>query len=77
QSMNTQPESHPDYLADRSDAKSIQFHAHRQLLRQIMVSIEFRQHPNEWWHFSFGDQMWAWLGRDQSEPPLVARYGAV
>ena len=20
----------------------------------------FVQHPNEWWHFSYGDQLWAW-----------------
>ncbi|MFM7652374.1 MAG: D-alanyl-D-alanine dipeptidase, partial [Vulcanococcus sp.] len=30
----------------------------------------FEQHPNEWWHFSYGDQLWAWrAGQD------VACYG--
>lgn len=70
--------SHPDYFANRPDAESIQFHAHRQLLCQIMVSIGFCQHPNEWWHFSLGDQMWAWsANHDRGDLSLVARYGAV
>ena len=25
-----------------------------------MGTAGFVQHPNEWWHFSHGDQMWAW-----------------
>lgn len=69
--------SHPDHFADRSNAQSAQFHDRRQLLRQIMVSRGFCQHPNEWWHFSIGDQMWAWFDRDRMNPLLVARYGAI
>jgi D-alanyl-D-alanine dipeptidase len=30
----------------------------------------FAQHPNEWWHFSHGDQLWAWR---QQQP--IAHYG--
>ena len=33
---------------------------HRDLLRQSMEAAGFAQHPNEWWHFSWGDQLWAW-----------------
>lgn len=33
---------------------------HRDLLRQVMEAAGFAQHPNEWWHFSWGDQLWAW-----------------
>lgn len=69
--------SHPDYFADRSNAQSAKFHDRRQLLRQIMVSNGFCQHPNEWWHFSIGDQMWAWFDRERIDTMLVARYGAV
>ena len=25
-----------------------------------MRSAGFVRHPNEWWHFSHGDQLWAW-----------------
>jgi zinc D-Ala-D-Ala dipeptidase len=33
---------------------------HRQLLAEAMGSAGFVRHPNEWWHFSWGDQLWAW-----------------
>jgi D-alanyl-D-alanine dipeptidase len=26
----------------------------------VMLEVGFAQHPNEWWHFSQGDQLWAW-----------------
>ena len=56
--------SHPEY------------HAHRQLLRDMMLKAGFQRNPKEWWHFSFGDQMWAWL-YNQSHPEnvMTARYG--
>lgn len=34
--------------------------ANRDLLRSAMLAAGFAQHPNEWWHFSHGDQLWAW-----------------
>lgn len=82
--------SHPNYTtaqlqradlspAERSYLETI--HQHRLLLRQIMESAGFCQNPNEWWHFSLGDQMWAWLqGGDGSASPeenRCAHYGAV
>ena len=48
------------------------WHHHREVLRASLASAGFAQHPNEWWHFSWGDQLWAWL---QGEPQ--ARYGRV
>jgi zinc D-Ala-D-Ala dipeptidase len=33
---------------------------HRTLLGDVMASAGFVRHPNEWWHFSWGDQLWAW-----------------
>ena len=30
------------------------------LLADVMEASGFAQHPNEWWHYSFGDQLWAW-----------------
>jgi D-alanyl-D-alanine dipeptidase len=62
--------SYPDHFA-RSDADNAPaFHQRRQLLQRILTQAGFAQHPNEWWHFSYGDQMWAWL----SGSPY-ARYG--
>ncbi|MGZ5841473.1 MAG: M15 family metallopeptidase [Xanthobacteraceae bacterium] len=33
----------------------------RRLLYWLMVGAGFASNPNEWWHFSWGDQMWARL----------------
>ncbi|MEA5466541.1 M15 family metallopeptidase [Leptothoe sp. PORK10 BA2] len=85
------PRSYPNYFseqtsseqttadqsgADQPGAKT--FHHHRTILSQAMDSAGFRQHPNEWWHFSLGDQLWAWLGLTQaaaSQNAAVAHYG--
>ncbi|MBX2865845.1 MAG: D-alanyl-D-alanine dipeptidase [Leptolyngbyaceae cyanobacterium MAG.088] len=60
--------SYPNHFADKPDGET--FHCHRTLLSQTMQTAGFRQHPNEWWHFSQGDQLWAWL-----ENAGNARYG--
>jgi D-alanyl-D-alanine dipeptidase len=44
--------------------------ASRRLLHWLMVAEGFAGHPDEWWHFSWGDQMWAAL-----EDKAVAHYG--
>lgn len=69
------PRSHPDYYANQAEKL---YHEHRQLLRDVMYSAGFRRHPNEWWHFSLGDQMWAWLYHQENPTVTVtARYGGV
>ena len=35
--------------------------ANRRLLHWLMHEEGFAGHPDEWWHFSFGDQLWAAL----------------
>lgn len=70
--------SHPDYYAHPQNAPEQIYHYHRQLLRDTMEGAGFRQHPHEWWHFSQGDQLWAWLNRqDHPETEYLARYGRV
>ena len=68
--------SHPDYYANSDRPEAQKYHAHRQLLQDVMLKVGFQRNPREWWHFSFGDQMWAWLN-NQSNPanPVTARYG--
>ena len=46
---------------ESKDAKV--FNYRRNLLKEIMTQFEFVQHPNEWWHFSYGDQLWAWKNK--------------
>lgn len=72
--------SEPDHWLERSRCcrdtaereRYLHWHQHRCWLRQAMAAAGFCQHPNEWWHFSWGDQLWAWRHR-QSQ----ALYGRV
>ena len=70
------PVSEPDHHRARAqlDAHSPEaiWHGRRQRLVAVMCWAGFAQHPNEWWHFSWGDQLWAW--RQSKEK---ARYGRV
>jgi D-alanyl-D-alanine dipeptidase len=60
--------SEPDYYRRCADAlpagesrqQALQWHHNRSLLATAMATAGFCQHPNEWWHFSYGDQLWAW-----------------
>ena len=46
--------------------------ANRRLLYWLMVEAGFAANPNEWWHFSYGDQMWA-----QATGAAAALYGGI
>lgn len=64
--------SNPDYYAAANPAA----HGNRLLLRAAMGAAGFARHPAEWWHFSLGDQLWAWLLRQENpQNPVMARYG--
>lgn len=70
--------SHPIYYQYSQNQLEKQYHHHREILREAMKAGNFRRHPGEWWHFSLGDQMWAWL-ENQKNPSqsTIARYGRV
>ncbi len=51
---------------EKLDAENFSFsdqeaRANRRLLHWLMLEQGFAGHPDEWWHFSWGDQMWAAL----------------
>jgi D-alanyl-D-alanine dipeptidase len=46
--------------------------ANRRLLYWLMAEAGFAANPNEWWHFSYGDQMWA-----QATGADAALYGGI
>lgn len=65
----------PNYFADNKEKP---YHEHRQTLDQAMRSAGFVRHWNEWWHFSYGDQIWAWMmTQNQPDRLFIARYGRV
>ncbi|EDX86928.1 D-alanyl-D-alanine dipeptidase superfamily [Synechococcus sp. PCC 7335] len=65
------PRSYPQHFADSHDIAQQQAHYHRSLLAEVMATAGFVQHPKEWWHFSVGDQLWAW----QVGKGVIAYYG--
>lgn len=68
--------SEPDHYADQAlrqpGSEAEHWHKRRRLLAEVMAAAGFVRHPNEWWHFSWGDQLWAWLSQAD-----VACYGRV
>ena len=61
------PISHPNHFSLKKKPERTSdectWHERRSLLAKVMIHQGFVQHPNEWWHFSFGDQLWAWANR--------------
>jgi len=55
--------SNPYFYAFIKNEEAIIWNSRRNLLREIMSKFGFAQHPNEWWHFSYGDQLWAWKNK--------------
>jgi zinc D-Ala-D-Ala dipeptidase len=72
------PRSYPDHYIGLADPEAEQCDRHRQLLHYVMKTAGFQRHYHEWWHFSWGDQLWAWLIQRQNlESQITARYGRV
>ena len=68
--------SYPDHFVGL--AKSETFDQNRQLLHYVMRSAGFAQHYHEWWHFSWGDQLWAWSEmRSDFSKRMTAQYGRI
>ena len=55
--------SYPDFYENIKNEEAIIWNSRRNLLRKVMNKFGFAQHPNEWWHFSYGDQLWAWKNK--------------
>jgi len=71
--------SHTDFLEWNVDSSVVSFsddeaQKNRRLLHWIMVEAGFVNNPTEWWHFSWGDQMWAKLTSAVSGVRTLAWY---
>jgi zinc D-Ala-D-Ala dipeptidase len=58
--------------SETPDSEKQTYHQRRLLLKAVMEQAGFQRHPGEWWHFCYGDQMWAWLSE-----ATTAIYGRV
>lgn len=70
--------SYPNFYQNKTREIDQIYHQRRELLKEIMTTAGFCQHPEEWWHFSLGDQMWAWLkGYEFPKTKVIAYYGRI
>jgi D-alanyl-D-alanine dipeptidase len=67
----SEPEHHAGAAQRDPAGEAARWHGRRQLLKRVMADAGFAQHPNEWWHFSHGDQLWAW--RSGASPAIYGR----
>ena len=58
---DTNEKALPNFFLNATDAASKHYHSMRQLLKTVLETNGFTQHPNEWWHFSKGDQLAVWV----------------
>lgn len=63
---------HPDICGTFSLIISEEATRNRKILLDIMHEHEFVNYPKEWWHFSYGDRLWAYLKKKK-----VAIYGGI
>ncbi len=54
------PDAHASAAEQDPLGDAALWHGRRCLLHDVMRAAGFVRHPNEWWHFSHGDQLWAW-----------------
>lgn len=66
---------HPHYYLGSTEADADEINGNRDLLRRIMEGAGFRRLTHEWWHFSYGDQMWALLESLETGKDIRAIYG--
>jgi zinc D-Ala-D-Ala dipeptidase len=68
----------PNYYASNDHPQSCEYHSNRSLLCEVMEKAGFHRNPREWWHFSYGDQMWAWQQNEKNPNNTAnAKYGRV
>ena len=56
----------PDFYNNYYSEEAKIWKKRRIILKQVMSKFGFVQHPNEWWHFSYGDQLWAWINSNKN-----------
>src|SRR3989338_1382575 len=49
------PRAHIDSLREIDE----EMHRHRLLLKQALEEEGFTNYPDEWWHYDYGNQLWA------------------
>lgn len=69
--------SYPHFFDSETSEPFNSYHQNRQLLNAVMVEAGFHRLPSEWWHFSYGDQIWALIESLVRKEPVSACYGRI
>lgn len=56
----SEPEHYAALAAAEPGGEAAEWQRRRRRLAGCLAQVGFAQHPNEWWHYSHGDQLWAW-----------------
>lgn len=67
----------PSYYSDQAEFEAVTVCVNRELLNRVMTDVGFHRITHEWWHFSYGDQMWALLESLKTCRDISAIYGEV
>jgi D-alanyl-D-alanine dipeptidase len=63
----SEPDHHARAAAGDPSSEAALWHRRRTLLHEALGQAGMVRHPHEWWHFSHGDQLWAWTsGRPEA-----------
>ena len=63
---NMHESASPEFYKNVNSEEAKVWNERRSILNEVMLRFGFVQHPNEWWHFSYGDQLWAWKKKNQN-----------
>ena len=66
----TTGETHTDYYERLKNKRQLNqkeknILKNRRLLYNTMISADFTNYPHEWWHYDFGNQVWAFMGEKE------------
>lgn len=76
---DTGPRNNPDYFEQVTPLtnEDITARRNRRFLYNLLTAYGFTVNPHEWWHFDYGDQLWAFVQNYQlGEKAVRALFGA-
>lgn len=77
---DTGPRNNPDYFEQATPLvdEDITAQRNRRFLYNLLTAYGFTVNPHEWWHFDYGDQLWAFVQNYQlGEKAMQVLFGAV
>lgn len=77
---DTGPRNNPDYFEQVTPLtnEDITAQRNRRFLYNLLTAYGFTVNPHEWWHFDYGNQLWAFVQNYQlGEKAVQALFGAV